>query len=122
MLHQDIKNEIKDAMKAREEVRLGVLRGIVAACTNELVAQKKKPQEMLDDASVLAVIKRLVKQRKDSIEKFRKGNREDLAEVEQSELVYLEKYLPAMMSVEEIRALAIVKKQIMLISDPAKKG
>ena len=59
--------EIKKAMKAKEQVRLDVLRGVLAAFTNELVAKKRKPDEMLSDENALTVINRLAKQRKDSI-------------------------------------------------------
>ena len=66
MLHTEIKEKVKEALKARDEVRLVTLRGIVAGCTNELVAQKRPPQELLSDEDVLKVIKSLAKQRKDS--------------------------------------------------------
>src|SRR3989339_1651152 len=82
-LHEQIKNEIKEAMKARDEIRLATVRSVSAAMTNELVAKRMKPDEMLSDEEVLAVIKRLVKQRQDSIEQFRAGNREDLASAEE---------------------------------------
>jgi uncharacterized protein YqeY len=103
----DIKEKIKDAMRAKDTLMLTTLRGMSAAFTNELVAQKKTPQEELDDASALNVIKRLSKQRKDSIEQFTKGGREDLAETEKAELAIIEKFLPQMMSREEIKAVAI---------------
>jgi uncharacterized protein YqeY len=71
---------------------------------------------------VLAVIKRLAKQRKDSIEQFQKGNREDLVEGEEKELVVLESYLPQLMSKEEIEPIAIAKKEELGITDKGKKG
>ena len=83
-LHQDIKDQIKDAMKARDEVRLGVLRGLLAGFTNELVATKRTPQEELLDEQAMSVIMRAVKQRKDSIDQFTKGGRPELAESEQA--------------------------------------
>ncbi len=101
-LHTDIKNQIKEAMLAKDTVRLGVVRGLVSAFTNELVAKKRKPDEELSDEDALAVISRQVKQRKDSIEQFEKGSRQDLADVEKAELAVLEKYLPAQMSEQEI--------------------
>ena len=101
-LHTDIKNQIKEAMLAKDAVRLGVVRGLVSAFTNELVAKKRKPDEELSDEDALAVISRQVKQRKDSIEQFEKGARQDLADVERTELAVLEKYLPAQMSEQEI--------------------
>src|SRR3989338_7625013 len=97
ILHQDIKEQIKDSMKARDAVRLGVLRGLVAGFTNELVATKRMPTDELSDEEVSNVIRRAVKQRKDSIEQFEKGGRPELAESEKAELAVLEKYLPAQM-------------------------
>ena len=91
-------------MLARDAVRLGVVRGLVAAFTNELVTKKRKPDEELSDEDVLSVISRQVKQRKDSIEQFEKGNRADLVDAEKAELLILEKYLPTQMSEEEIIA------------------
>jgi len=108
-LHQTLKEQIKEAMKAHDTVRLSVLRGLVASCTNELVSLKRMPQDELSDEEVLNVIRRGVKQRKDSIEQFSKGGRLDLVENEKAELVILETYLPQMMSEEEVLNFAKVK-------------
>lgn len=121
-LHTQIKSEIKEAMLAKDTVRLNVLRGVATAFTNELVATKRTPQEELSDEESLAVIKRLVKQRKDSIEQFTKGGREDLAKDEQTELSILEKYMPATLPKEEIRKVAEAKKAEMGVTDKAKMG
>lgn len=104
-LHELIKQAIPEALKARDEVRLRTLRGVGAALTNEAVAKKQKPDSLLDDETVLAVIKRLANQRKDSIEQFEKAGRADLVGTEQEELVVLEAYLPQMMSQDEIRPI-----------------
>lgn len=109
-------------MKARQELRLSVVRGMLAAFTNELVATKRTPQDVLSDEEALAVIKRLAKQRKDSIEQFRKGNREDLAQKEEDELVILESYLPQTMSREEITPLAQAKMAELGVTDKTKMG
>lgn len=101
-LHIDIKSEMIESMKAKDSVRLGVLRGLLSAFTNEAVAKGKKPDEELDDEGVLSVINRAVKQRKDSIEQFEKGGRQELADIELAELEILKKYLPEMMSQEEV--------------------
>lgn len=122
MLHEQIKNEIKEAMKARDEIRLATVRSISAAMTNELVAKRMKPDEMLSDEEALAVIKRLVKQRQDSIEQFRAGGREDLATAEEAELNILKVYLPAQMSIEQIRSIAEAKKAEMGVTDKTKLG
>lgn len=104
MLHQTIKDQVKEAMLSKDSVRLNTIRGLVAAFTNELVAKRKKPTEMLSDDEVLDVIRRSVKQRKDSIEQFKAGGRNDLAEAESAELKILEAYLPAQMTQDEIKS------------------
>ena len=103
-LHTDIKSQMIEAMKAKDALRLSVIRGLLSSFTNENVAKKKKPDEELSDEDVLSVIFRAVKQRKDSIEQFEKGGRRDLAESEKAEMKILETYLPAQMSKEEIFA------------------
>ncbi len=121
-LQTQIKDEIKKAMLAKDAVRLTVMRGISAAFTNELVAKGRKPQEELSDEDGIAVIKRLVKQRKDSIEQFTKGGREDLAADEKAELAILETYLPATMSKEDIKKTAEAVKAKMGVTDKSKMG
>ncbi len=101
-LHQDIKSQMVEAMKAKDQVRLSVIRGLLAAFTNEAVAKKRRPDGMLSDEEALNVISRAVKQRKDSIEQFKNGARQDLADAEMAELKVLQAYLPAQMSKEEI--------------------
>ena len=122
MLQNKIKEEVKKAMLAREATRLNVLRGMLAAFTNELVAQKKKPNEELPDEDALNVIKRLVKQRKDSIEQFGKGGRADLVKTEEEELAVLATYLPQTTSKEDIRKVAEAKKVALGITDKTKMG
>src|SRR3989344_1125134 len=122
LLHEQIKSEVKEAMKAKDAVRLSVVRNMISAFTNELVATGKTPQDTLDDAGVLKVIKRLANQRKDSIEQFIKGGRPELAESEQAELAILEKYLPTLMSREEIKVVALAKKDQLGVTDKSKAG
>ncbi len=105
MLHKEIQKEIAEAMKAKNTVKLNTVRGLLSSFTNELVAKGRKPTEELTDEEVLEVIRRSVKQRKDSIEQFKKGGRNDLAESEEAELKILEVYLPQMMSQDEIRPI-----------------
>lgn len=122
MLHEEIKGKIKEAMLAKDAVRLEVYRGMVAAFTNELVAKGKKPQEWLNDEEALAVITRLSKQRKDSIDQYTKGGRMDLVSEEQAQLAVIETFLPAMMSKDEIKTIAIAKQSELGITDATKKG
>ena len=108
-LHQDIKGQLVGAMRAKDSLRLNVIRGLLASFTNEAVAKKRKPDEELSDGEVLFVISRAVKQRKDSIGQFEKGGRKDLVEAEKSELAILEGYLPTQMSRDEIEAYVKLK-------------
>lgn len=121
-LQQQIRDGIKQAMLAKDSVRLNVLRGLVSAFTNELVAQKRKPQEELNDEEALSVIKRSVKQRKDSIDQFKAGGREDLVASEEAELAILQTFLPATMSKDAIRVIAEKKKAELGVTDKSKMG
>lgn len=121
-LQSDIKNQIKEAMLARDTEKLSVLRGLSASFTNELVAKKRKPDEELGDEEALEVIRKAVKQRKDSIEQFEKGSRQDLADAEKSELIILETYLPQQMSREEVEAFIKAKQIEMGVTEKSKSG
>jgi hypothetical protein len=122
MLHEQIKNNIKEAMLAKNAVLLETLRSMVAAFTNELISKNRKPTEFLNDEEALAVITRLSKQRKDSIEQFKKGNRDDLVKEEEAQLAILETYLPKLMEKSEIEKIAKSKKEELNITDGTKKG
>ena len=122
MLHEQIKNGIKESMMAKDALRLKAFRAMSAAFTNELVAKNKKPQEMLNDEEALAVIAKLAKQRRDSIEQFKKGGREDLVKEEEDELAIFETYLPKLMDKSEVEKIAREKKDELGITDVTKKG
>ena len=122
MIQKEIKEKIKEAMKARNEVELSVLRGLSAAFTNELVANKRKPDEELSDDEALSVIKKQAKQRKDSIEQFRSGGRDDLAEKEEKELAVISEYLPEEMGRGKIEKIAKAKKEELKVEDKSKMG
>ncbi len=117
MTHQELKEAIKDAMRAKDQVRLAVLRGISAAATNEAVTKGKGPDGQLTDDELMSVIIRAGKQRKDSIEQFEKGGRPELAEGEKAELAIIETLLPAQMSREEIVEAAKAKAAEMGVAD-----
>lgn len=119
-LFQQIQDGAKKAMIARDEFRLNTLRSVKAVFSNELINKPGKTE--LTDEEALAVVKRLVKQRKDSIEQFKKGNREDLVKVEEEELKILEVYLPQMMSKDEILKIAQKKKAELGITDKTKSN
>jgi uncharacterized protein len=122
MLHQQFKANLKEAMMAKDELRLRVIRGLLTSFTNELVSKGKKPSDELLDDEVLAVVNRAVKQRKDSIEQFTNGGRPELAEEEKKELDALSAYLPAQMSEDEIKAVVANKKSEMNVSDKTGAG
>jgi uncharacterized protein YqeY len=121
-IQQNMRDGIKAAMIAKDPVRLTVLRGLITAFTNESVAKGKTPQDELTDEEATAVIKRAVKQRKDSIDQFTKGGRLDLVETENTELKVLEAFLPQMMSKDEIRKIAEAKKIELGVNDKAGMG
>jgi uncharacterized protein YqeY len=121
-LQETIKGSLKEAMMTKDTVKMTVIRGLMSAFTNELVAIGRTPQDQLSDEEVLTVIRRAVKQRKDAIEQFTNGGRADLADNESAELKILEVYLPQMMSKEEIQKIAEAKKTELGITDKSKVG
>ncbi|MDJ0698600.1 MAG: GatB/YqeY domain-containing protein [Woeseiaceae bacterium] len=96
-----LSDDMKSAMKAGEKDRLKVVRLAIAAVKQVEVDTRKE----LDDTAVLGVIEKMVKQRRDSIEQFEKGGRDDLAAIEGAEIAVLETYLPEQLSDEELGAL-----------------
>ena len=117
MILQKVRDAMKVAMKAKDDIPLQTMRGILSACTNELISKGKKPTDALTDDEVVSVIKRLAKQRKDSAEQFEKGGRPELAQKEQAELKILEAYLPQTASREEIEKVARAKKEELGVTD-----
>lgn len=109
-------------MKEKNTVKLNTLRSLSAAFTNELVAQRQAPDSPVSDELALKVIRRIVKQHKDSIEQFTAGGRTDLVESEQAELSFLEPYLPALLSKEAILPIAQAKKDELGITDKSNIG
>src|SRR3954454_14912696 len=99
-----IDNDLKDAMKAREAERLGVLRMLKSALKMASIEQGGA-EARLDDAAALAVVRKELKKRQDAIEGFEKGNRPELAAKEKSEAEILQAYLPQALSPAELAAL-----------------
>jgi len=102
-LTEEIGEQLKQAMRDKDQVALAALRSIKSALQYKQVEPGAKE---LDDAAVIQVIQKEVKKRKDSIEQFRQGNREDLAAAEIAQLAIIEKFVPQEMSDEEIAELA----------------
>jgi len=122
MLTIQIKSDMTAAMKARDALRVETLRGAMSAFTNELVSKGRKPTEELADAEAVVVLKRLAKQRKDSIDQFSNAGRTELAEKESSELKIIESYLPAGVAREEIERVAKAKKTELGVTDTSGIG
>jgi uncharacterized protein len=97
---EKIQLEMTEAMRSKDSLRLSVLRMMKSALKNKEV-EKMKP---LEESEALAVLNTLVKQRKDSVEQFRKGAREELAQKEEAEISIIEQYLPAAASEDDIRS------------------
>ena len=100
-LKERITDDMKAAMRAGEKERLGVIRMITAAIKQREVDERIS----LDDAQVLAVLEKMVKQRKESLVQFQAGNRQDLVDKESAEIDLLKTYLPSQLSDAEIDAL-----------------
>lgn len=120
--HEDIKGTLMEIMKSKDAVKLRTVRSMLTAFTNELVATGRTPQGWLTEDETMAVIKRLAKQRKDSIEQYDAAGRTDLSEPEKAELLVLESYLPALMTREAILPIAQAKKAELGLEDKSKLG
>jgi uncharacterized protein YqeY len=99
-LKDQITEDMKTAMRAKDSERLGTIRLLLAALKQKEVDERV----VLDDAAVIAIVDKLIKQRKDSLEAFTKAERKDLADKEAAELVVLQAYLPARLSADEVAA------------------
>ena len=99
-LREQVTEDMKSAMRAKEVARLGTIRLLLAAIKQREVDERIA----VDDAGVIALVEKLIKQRKDSISQFEKAGRTDLVDIEAAELVVLQGYLPAQLSEAEIAA------------------
>lgn len=117
-LKEKVLIDLKEAMKAGKAEKRDTLRLLSSAIKNEEIVKIKR-EGGLEDAEVIEVVSRMIKQRKDSVEQYEKGGRMDLAEKEKKEIAILMAYLPAQLSAEEVKA-SILK--IMESLDEAKKA
>ena len=99
-LKQRITDDMKAAMRAKEAERLNTIRMLLAAMKQKEVDERIE----LDDTLIVAIVDKLIKQRKDAAQQFEGGGRQDLADKEKSEIVVLEAYLPQRLSTEEVKA------------------
>lgn len=105
MLHEDIQTDLQSALESGNKLRLSVLRNIKSEIINELISRGEDRDSLLEDEGVIEVVARLAKQRRESIEEFEAGGREELAKQERDELSVLEEYLPEQMDDEELQAI-----------------
>ncbi|MEJ2621547.1 MAG: GatB/YqeY domain-containing protein [Candidatus Thiodiazotropha sp.] len=101
MLKQRIQDDVKAAMKAKDKDRLGTLRLITAAIKQREVDERTE----LDDSQVLAILDKMIKQRRDSVEQYESAGRQELADQEKREITIIEDYLPAGLSDEEVASM-----------------
>ena len=99
-LRDQITEDMKTAMRAKDSGRLGTIRLLQAAMKQKEVDERVT----LDDAAVIAIVDKLIKQRKDSIDAFNKAGRQDLVDIEEAEMKVLQVYLPARLSADEVAA------------------
>ena len=103
-LLERINDDLKDAMRAKDKVRLRTLRAVRAALKNKEISKRQEGEEaVLDEQEQMAVVRKQVKQRKDSIEQYREAGRDDLVDKEQEEIDVLQDYLPQPLSEAELR-------------------
>ena len=117
-LKQQIQHDMKEAMRARDQDRLLTIRMLLAAIKQKEVDERIE----LDDAAVIAITDKLIKQRKDSIEAYRQASRQDLADKEQSEIVILQSYMPQ--AADEGEIAAVIEQAVLEagVSGPAAMG
>ena len=98
LLKEQITEDMKTAMRAKDAERLGTIRLLLSACKQKEVDERV----VLDDTMVIAIIDKMIKQRKDSIDAFTKADRKDMADKEAAEITVLQGYLPARMTSDEV--------------------
>lgn len=106
-LYETIDSQMKEALRGKDDVTLSVMRMLLAAVKNAEIAKKLKK---LADADIVQIIQKMIKEHKESIEQFEKGNRPDLVAKEKKEMGILQKYVPAQMGESEL--LQIIKETI----------
>ena len=104
MLRDQINNSLKDAMKSGEKLKLSTLRLVNAAIKNADIEARGQSKPPLDDAALLALLQKMIKQRQESIELYEKGGRAELAAAERGEIEVIQGYLPKQMSDAEVDA------------------
>ena len=117
-LKEQITEDMKSAMRAKETARLNTIRLLLAAIKQREVDERV----VVDDAGVVAIVEKLIKQRKDSIEQFQKAGRTDLVAIEVLEQTILQGYMPAQLSTEEVTAIVKATIAQLNASSPQEMG
>lgn len=104
MLRDDINNALKEAMKAKNERAVSTLRMVNSALKNADIEARGSGKPALGDAEVLSLLQKMIKQRQESVEMYKKGGRDDLVKQEQEEIAVIQAYLPKQMSEAEMTA------------------
>ena len=118
-LYERIDSEIKAAMRGKDSVKLSIMRMLSAAVKNAEIAKKVKK---LEDSDIIQVVQKMIKEHKESITQFEKGNRMDLVNKEKAELDILQKYVPAQMSEEEVLLIVKTVMQELGVTSKAESG
>lgn len=121
-LEERILSDLTTAMKAKDAVRVPVLRSLKAKLQEKEISLRQGERKPLTEEQALEVVMKAAKQRKESIEQFKAGGREDLVATEQTELAIIEEYLPAMMSQDEVTAAVKQVLSELGIQDPSGMG
>lgn len=121
-IHESIKTDIASALRAKDTLRLTTLRSLLTSIVNELIAKKRKPNELLNDEETNIVLKHAANQRKESIRQFEIGGRDDLADIEKEELTIIETFLPKPLPHSEIERVVRMKIAELKITDSRKSG
>jgi uncharacterized protein YqeY len=121
-IKDQIMADLKEAMKNKEQDRLRVLRSLKSKLLEREINERKEGEATLSDEQTIEVLMKAAKQRKESIEQFEKGNRDDLADSEKKELEIIQSYLPEMLSENEVRDIAREKIEELGAEDMSDMG
>ena len=112
-MRERINNDLKTAMKAGEKLRVGTLRLVNSAIKSADIDARPSGKDKISDADILSVLTKMIKQRRDSVEQYQAGGRQDLADQELAEIAIIEGYLPKQMSEAETKdAIAATIKEV----------
>lgn len=121
-IHQQVESDLRVALKSGDKEKAGILRFLIAALKNHQIEIKAKGEDFLADEETVAVVRRQIKQRKDSISEYQKGGRTDLVENEEKDLAILQNYAPDQMDEGKLREIVKAKMAELGVSDKSGFG